>query len=363
MISIILPTFNEALNIPVIIPKIAAVLQSLQTPWEIIVVDDNSPDGTADSAEKLQAELPVRVIRRTTEKGLASAVIAGFAAAKGSICIVMDADMSHPVEKLPEMIRPIQQDKCDITVGSRYVDGGESANWPIIRQFISRASGLLAMGLTRLSDPTSGFMAVKKSTLEGLELNPIGWKIVLEVVARSGARVIEVPITFTDRIYGESKLDSRAKFEYLLHLWRLYNYCLPNFLQFVKFCLVGASGLVVDTTTLIIAVEQLGADPRVGAIFAFFIAVTWNYILDKRWTFGDQSQTAHFGGYFGFVSVCLIGLVVRIAIMHLLLVTLGIAGRWYIVANFVGVIVATVLNFAGSKYFVFRQNRGIEAPL
>ena len=363
MISIILPTFNESLNIPVIVPKIAAVMQQMSVPWEVVVVDDNSPDDTAGCAEKLMGEFPVRVVRRAAERGLASAVIAGFAAAHGSICVVMDADMSHPVEKLPEMIRPIERDRCDITVGSRYVDGGESADWPIIRQFISRGSGMLAMGLTRLSDPTSGFMAVRKTVLEGLELNPIGWKIVLEVVARSKARVIEVPITFTDRIYGETKLDRRAKLDYLRHLWRLYNFCLPTFLQFVKFCLVGASGLVVDTATLILAVEKLGADPRLGAVFAFVFAVTWNYILDKRWTFRVQGGEAQFASYLGFVSVCVIGLVVRIAIMHLLLVTLGMAGRWYIVANFIGVIVATILNFAGSKYFVFRQSRSGETLL
>ncbi len=356
MISVILPTYNEALNIPVIVPRIAECLQHYGASFEIIIVDDNSPDGTAACGEQLAKKFPVRVIKRMTEHGLASAVIAGFAAAKGTICVVMDADMSHPIDKLPDMIRPIEQDRSDITVGSRYMPGGGHSDWPVIRQFISRASGVLAMGLTRLSDPTSGYMAVRKSVLEGLELDPVGWKIVLEVVTRSNARVAEVPIQFTDRILGESKLDNKAKLDYLLHLWKLYNFRLPDLIQFIKFCLVGASGLIIDTAVLIFAVEQAGLDPRVGVIFAFTAAVTWNYIFNRGWTFRARDE----GGlknYLGFFGICLIGLSVRVAIMHLLLVLLGIHGMWYVVANIIGVIAGTLVNFIGSKYFVFRGTK------
>lgn len=229
MISVILPTYNEALNIQPIIRAICRVLREKAIRGEVIVVDDNSPDGTARIASDLAASCPVNVRVRTGPRGLSRSVIEGFGMARGDVCVVMDADLSHPVEMIPGLIEPILEGTCDIAVGSRHVAGGGAPDWPWRRRLLSRAAGLLARGVTSLSDPTSGFMAVKKDTLKGLALDPLGWKIVLEVVVKADARVLEIPIVFNDRARGKSKFGFRAQADYLRHLGRLYAYRYPLF--------------------------------------------------------------------------------------------------------------------------------------
>ncbi len=243
MISLIIPTYNELENIQIIIPELIAMFRSKNIDGEVIIVDDNSPDGTAKAAERLSQGLPVKVIVRKKGRGLSKAVIEGFGAAKGDICVVMDADMSHPLEKIPEMIRPIMENKCEVTVGSRNIKGGGFDDWPYIRKLISSFAGLLARGVTSISDPTTGFMAFKKEILKGVALDPLGWKIVLEVIVKTNPSVIEVPIVFKDRKLGSSKLDCRVQRDYLHHLWKLYSFRHPLF-----FKLLGCSillGLVI----------------------------------------------------------------------------------------------------------------------
>ncbi len=222
MISVILPTYNESENLRVIVPRIFAVLRGSSLEGEIIIIDDNSPDGTAAVAEKLAGSYPLKVCIRKTERGLATAVMKGFELASGDIYVVMDADLSHPVEKIPEMVKPILEGSCDATVGSRYTSGGGCADWPFTRRFISKFSRLLARGLTRLTDPMSGFMAIRKDCLNGVTLDPVGWKIVLETIVKTGVRFHEVPIIFSERSEGRSKLDARVQAQYLAHLWKLY---------------------------------------------------------------------------------------------------------------------------------------------
>ncbi len=216
-VSIVLPTYNEAESLKTLIPEIKKALNAFS--YEIVVVDDNSPDGTGKVAKSLGA----KTIVRTTERGLATAVIRGFKDASGEVCVVMDADGSHPINKLPDMITPILNRSADITVGSRYIKGGDAENWPLHRKIGSKGAGLLAIGLTKLSDPTSGFMGVRKSLLDTITLDPTGWKIVLEVVAKCPkARILEVPITFKDREHGESKANLKVSLQYLQHLGKLY---------------------------------------------------------------------------------------------------------------------------------------------
>jgi dolichol-phosphate mannosyltransferase len=222
MISVILPTYNESENIKLIVPKIISVLKGSALECEIIVVDDNSPDGTADITMELVRDYPLKVYVRKNERGLATAVMKGFELASGDIFVVMDADLSHPVEKIPEMVRPILEGNCDATVGSRYTRNGRCTNWPFERRFMSKFSGLLARGLTRLTDPTSGFMAIRKDALNGAKLDPVGWKIVLEIIVKTGVHFQEVPIIFSDRQEGQSKLDTWVQIQYIAHLWKLY---------------------------------------------------------------------------------------------------------------------------------------------
>jgi len=222
MISVILPTYNEARNIGPVLSAVADIFRDRAIDGEIIVVDDDSPDGTAGLALERARSCPVRVRVRKGVRGLSGAVIEGFRMARGEICVVMDADLSHPVEKIPALVRPILEGRCDLAVGSRYLPGGGTGDWPLSRRIISRGAGLLARGLTPLSDPTSGFMALRKSILRGVELDPLGWKIVLEVVVKTRPRILEVPIVFRERREGKSKLGFRAQLDYLRHLARLY---------------------------------------------------------------------------------------------------------------------------------------------
>lgn len=356
MLSIILPTYNEAENLELIIPMLSKLLNDENISGEIIVVDDNSPDGTKDVARHLANEYPVVVHVRKNERGLATAVMKGFELAKGDICVVMDADLSHPVEKLPEMIRPILQGQCDATVGSRYIAKAGCDNWPLMRRIVSKGSGLLAKGVAKLSDPTTGFMAVRKKILAGVKLDPIGWKIVLEIIVKTNSQFKEIPIIFSDRKLGESKLDLKAQKDYLLHLWKLYCHKYPDIFQFIKFCFVGLSGLFVDTAVLVSLVEFVSFDARLAAIFAFLTAVSWNYILNRIWTFELGQKTNISYSYISFVMICVLGFGVRIGVMHLLIQYASMGKRpWYILASILGILGGTIFNFFGSKYISFSK--------
>jgi len=353
-ISIIIPTYNEVENVAVIIPNIANVFSFHKLDGEIIIVDDSSPDGTSGIVRQMSGRYPVECHVRTGERGLASAIIHGFHVATGDICVVMDADLSHPVEKIPDLIRPIIDGRCDAAVGSRYIQGGRCDDWPWTRKMVSRGAGFLARGLTPLRDATSGFMAIRRDIVGSVTLDPIGWKIVLETIVKTKARVIEVPITFSDRRQGKSKFNFRAQKDYLIHLWKLYIFKYATLSQFVKFCLVGASGLVVDTLVLVSLVEMLHFDPRIAAVFAFLCAVSWNYLLNERWTFRVPKGVNKFDTYISFLVICLIGLAIRIGVMHLLMEFAGMRDRpWYVLASLLGIIAATIFNFLGSKHIVF----------
>lgn len=357
MISIIIPTYKEAENLPALIPRIYNALNSANLDCEIIIVDDDSPDNTAEVAKELAINFPVRTIVRKDERGLSGAVMTGFNSAKGDICVVMDADLSHPPEKIPELIFPILRAESQITVGSRYIEGGGSSDWSDLRLLMSRISGFLACGITKLSDPTSGFMAVKKSVLDQTELRPIGWKIVLETVTRSDAKVKEIPFIFADRYRGESKLNYKVQLQYLQHLFQLYEFRLPVIVQFVKFCLVGISGLIIDTAVLVTLVELFSFDPRFAAIFSFTGAIVWNYYLDRNWTFNyGLCNPPPLPRFCLFFAVCVFGLGVRLLAMHLLLTLFSSRIRFfYIFANFTGIIISTFSNFIGSRRFVFKK--------
>jgi len=223
--SVVLPTYNESESLPVVVPRICETLQGAGIETEVIVVDDGSPDGTARVAESLAGLYPVRLLSREHERGLATAVMAGFAISRAPVLVVMDADGSHPVEALPGMVEMIRNDRADIVAGSRHVPGGGSRDWPLVLRLKSRLAGAAALGLTPMTDPTTGFMAVRRETVEGLDLDPVGWKIVLEVVVKArGARLAEVPIIFADRELGSSKQSLRVAWLYLKHCFRLYRY-------------------------------------------------------------------------------------------------------------------------------------------
>lgn len=216
MLSVVVPTYNEAGSIPKLAERLRAALDGRE--WELVVVDDGSPDGTADIAAALAPRVPVNVVRRAGKAGLASAVVAGFNAARGDVLVVMDADLSHPPETVPALAAAIDAG-ADLAVGSRYVRGGGVMDWPWRRRLVSRVACLMGNALVPVRDATSGFFALRRSVVDGVKLNPIGFKIGFEVIARGRYRtVVEVPYTFRDRELGASKFGRREIIQFVVQL-------------------------------------------------------------------------------------------------------------------------------------------------
>ena len=211
-----MPTYNEAGSLPLLVERLAKALAGHE--WELVVVDDGSPDGTADLADGLGRTHPIRVVRRAGKAGLASAVVAGFAAARGDVLLVMDADLSHPPEVAPQLIAAIAGG-ADVAIGSRYVRGGGTQDWPLRRRVVSRVACLMGQVLVPVRDSTSGFFALRRAVIDGVHLNPIGFKIGFEVLARGRYRkAVEVPYVFRDRELGKSKFGQREILEYVQQL-------------------------------------------------------------------------------------------------------------------------------------------------
>jgi dolichol-phosphate mannosyltransferase len=223
-LSIVIPTYNEAGGIERLIRAIDQVFTQNNIDGEIIVVDDNSPDGTGTIVDQLSAAFPVRCLHRPGKMGLSSGVIDGwrFARPDSDVLGVMDADFSHDPNVIPHMIHALDAGH-DLAIGSRYVAGGGIRNWPLRRRLASLIAISLAKPLTRVWDITSGFFLLRRSVVQGVTLDPIGFKIGLEVIAKGNYRSpIEVPYVFTDRVAGSSKLNQREIGNYLRQLGRVY---------------------------------------------------------------------------------------------------------------------------------------------
>ncbi len=223
-VTVVVPTYREAENLPALIPAITEALQSAGTPYEILIVDDDSRDGSVEAVARLSAEgHAVRIIVRTGARGLASAVIRGFESARGATLVCMDADLSHPPEAIPRLVGALDAG-ADFVIGSRYVRGGSTEQgWGLFRWLNSRIATWLARPFTGAKDPMAGFFALRRETFaSAAALDPIGYKIGLELMVKCRCRrVEEIPIHFADRHRGESKLSFREQWNYLRHLARL----------------------------------------------------------------------------------------------------------------------------------------------
>jgi dolichol-phosphate mannosyltransferase len=219
MISLVVPTYNEAKNIEEFIKRAASAMDGQD--YEIVVVDDNSPDKTADIAQEFADKYNVRVIVRYKDKGLANAVMDGIRMTMGDILGVIDADLSHPPELIPQLIEKLNE--ADIVVASRLVDGGGAEGWPKRRKISSFIGTFLARPLMKVKDPMSGFFFLKRKVIEGIDLKPKGYKILLEILVKANyENVKEVPFIFKDRTAGESKLSLAVSLDYLVQLLDLY---------------------------------------------------------------------------------------------------------------------------------------------
>ncbi|AAL80182.1 dolichol monophosphate mannose synthase [Pyrococcus furiosus DSM 3638] len=345
-VSVIIPTYNERENLEELFSRIDNALQGLN--YEIVVVDDDSPDRTWEKAQELSSKYPVKVIRRTKEKGLSSAVIRGFKEASGDVFVVMDADLQHPPEVIPKLIEAIKNGS-DIAIGSRYVKGGKVENWPFYRKLISKGAimvGRIALPKIRdIKDPVSGFFALRKEVVEGVELNPIGFKILMEILIKGKySKVVEVPFTFGIRARGESKLKGKTIFEYLRHIYRLMKWE-GEIDRIVKFSIVGLSGILVNEGFLWLFVN-LGIPKEIAVIPAVELSILNNFFWNDIWTFKDIRRGSIFSRLLKFHIAALSGAVVNF-IVYWILLFLGIH---YLIANLVGI----VLSF-GVRYVINRH--------
>jgi len=356
LVSIVIPTYGEAENLPVLVPRICQATDAAGLEVEVIIVDDNSPDDTRQVCEALSRAFPVRLHVREHERGLSSAVLAGMRLARGEIFVVMDADLSHPPEKIGELVAALSEAGADFVIGSRYVAGGKTdENWGLFRWLNSRIATWLARPLTSAGDPMAGFFALRRETFQrAAPLDPIGYKIGLELLVKCGCRrVAEVPIHFADRVHGQSKLSLREQVNYLRHLKRLYEFRYRNWAYASQFLLVGASGMVIDLVTFALLLHWLPTGIARGG--AIWVAMTWNFVLNRNLTFSYARGGAVLRQYVGFCGSCLLGAVVNWSLSVWLCAATQFFASHKLSAAVLGVVAGTAFNFLLCRYLVFRR--------
>jgi dolichol-phosphate mannosyltransferase len=352
-ISIVVPTYKEAGNIPQLIARLDAVREAHGLTMELILSDDNSRDGSDEAVAKAGKDW-VRLMVRTKDRGLSPAVIDGLRAAKYDTLLVMDADMSHPPEKVPELAQALK-DGADFVIGSRYVKGGTTdASWGLFRWLNSKVATLLARPFTSVGDPMSGFFALERATFErSSELNPIGYKIGLELLVKARCKnVVEVPIHFADRTVGESKLTFSEQLRYIQHLRRLLIFKHPNWSYLLQFAVVGASGTIVNLAVLT-AFSVAGAGDAIALGAGILVSFLTNFMLNRRFTFSYARSASLLGHFLGFAGASSLGLIANYSVSlfarhqlpHLPIQLAALAG----IATGMG------LNYITSRYLVFRS--------
>lgn len=358
--SLVIPTYQESQNIPALIRRLSSLLDSiLPEDYELIVVDDDSPDRTWEIAQSLILEYPqLRVMRRQQERGLSTAVIRGWQVARGEVLGVIDADLQHPPETLLKLWSEIQRG-ADLAVASRHIEGGGVSEWSLLRRFLSRGAQTLGLVILpevvgRVSDPMSGFFLVRREAIAGKVMNPLGYKILIEVLGRGNIRWIkEVGYVFQERLEGKSKVTWRQYIDYILHLLRL-RLALWPVARFLRFSLVGFSGVFVDMALLYLLSDPstLGWGLTRSKIIAAEMAIINNFLWNDLWTFGDISS--HQRGWrkrlkrlLKFNLICLVGLILNVLLLNLLFNFLGFAylpyGRY--IANLIAIAAVTIWNF------------------
>lgn len=355
-ISVIVPTFNERDNLPEILTRIHTALNG-RVPFEMIVVDDDSPDLTWQLAHDLRQTFPqLRVLRRIEKKGLSSAVVDGFLMATGAKLAVIDADLQHDASILPEFSAELEQH--DFVVGSRKADGGGIDGWSKRRRFVSWSATVLANTVlgTYLNDPMSGYFGVRRDVFERIlpEINPKGFKILLELIHRAGSRKIkEVGYTFKPRLHGQSKLSTSVVLDFLFGIFSLkFGRYIP--VSFVKFSLVGGLGVVINLVMLKIGLDGLGWPESQAVMAAILVAMVSNYFLNNAFTF-KESQLSGLGvivGLFKFAIVSSLGALINYSVTMFLNreTMVGIYA-----AQLAGIAIATIWNYVLNAKFTWNQ--------
>lgn len=353
-LSLVLPTYNEKDDLPKLLGELVVLLDSvLLGRYEVLVVDDDSPDLTWKCALKAAERFgQIRVMRRRGERGLSTAVVRGWQAARGDYLGVMDADLQHPPAVILRLFQELERG-AELAVGSRHVIGGGVSSWSLARRILSRGAqfiGLLVLPgvVGRLSDPMSGYFLLRRSVIANVELNPIGYKILLEVLARGKARWLsEVGYVFREREDGASKVTLLTNVQYLRHLLRLRIATLPTSRLF-RFCVVGGSGVLIDMSLLYVL--SAPGMPRFGLtlskVLAASCAMVSNFALNDAWTFKDLAQRdrgrhAKLRRFLGFSAICGAGIALNLVLLN----ALFILGVNQYAANLFGILAVTGWNY------------------
>lgn len=357
-LSVVIPTLNEAENIETIISRVYhATHESGINAAEIIVVDDSSTDGTIQVVKGLQQDFPVRFIQRYDKSGLASAVIKGAQDARYDVVLVMDADLSHPPEKIPDLYRMVADGGYDMAVGSRYIQGGSTPDWPLKRKITSRAATLLAYPFVDINDPMSGFFCVGREYLAQLPLETAGFKIGFEVIARYGEkfRIAEIPIDFRDRQKGESKLGRGVIVDYLKQLMRITGASLAPDDKYIPLLMSLIVGLTLDLGVFLSLVrdgQELGTANTVSSgLAALFYMISFGaYTLSRP---GLQQRLVQL---LLLPIVALFAFCVRAGVLATVVQTIHLSWQYGMVSS---IISGTALLYVGSVFWVFPEKRAL----
>ena len=356
-LTVVVPTFNERDNVTVLYRRLAAVLENVI--WEVVFVDDNSPDGTWDVVRKLAQQDPrVRCIRRIGRRGLSGACIEGILASSAPYAAVIDADLQHDETQLPKMLLLLASGEADLVVGSRYIEGYKAEGFNKQRAGASALATEVAKKVLKveIADPMSGFFMVRTDRFEQLapKLSVHGFKILLDLVATAhgSLRAVEIPYTFGARQHGESKLDSMVALDFLgLVLAKVTNDIVS--LRFLLFAMVGSIGLVVHLTTLFIALKLFKVPFAEAQAAGAIVAMTSNFILNNFLTYRDQRLRglSILTGLIAFYIVCSVGLLANVGVAFSVYDQEPI---WWL-AGMAGALMGVVWNYAMSGLFVWRK--------
>lgn len=351
--SLIIPTYNECKNVKTIVEKLSLLLDgNIPGNYELIVVDDNSPDRTWEVALSLTPEYPqLRVMRREHERGLSTAVIRGWQAARGEVLGVIDADLQHPPETLLQLLAEIKRG-ADLAAASRHVAEGGVSDWSIVRRFLSRGAQTVGLVILpgvvgRVSDPMSGYFMLRRSCIAGKTMNPAGYKILIEVLGRGDIRWIgEVGYVFQERQEGESKVTSKQYIEYLRHLLILRFARWPMG-KFFRFGVVGFSGVFVNMGVLYVLRNSFNLELTRSLIIAAELAIISNFFWNDLWTFGDISKRQpgnrqRLKRLLKFNVICLMGLIMNVLLVNLLF---NVFSMNEYLANLIAIAAVTMWNF------------------
>jgi dolichol-phosphate mannosyltransferase len=356
-LSVVVPTFNERDNISLLVDRLRVALSEID--WEVVFVDDDSPDGTADRVRAIAQKDPrVRCIQRIGRRGLSTACIEGILSSSAPYVAIMDADLQHDEQILPQMLDLLRQKRGDLVVGSRYVAGGSIGSWDSKRAKISAFANWLSQVICKveIADPMSGFFMLKRPVFDAAarKMSGQGFKILLDLIASSPQKieVREIAYKFGKRHFGESKLDTLVAWEFMMLIAdKLVGHILP--VRFVLFALIGGLGVLVHFAVLWYAfkVTQLRFDQ--SQTLAVMLAMTSNFFLNNLFTYRDMRLKGWrlLRGLVTFYCICALGAATNVGIASYIFAA---DQRWWL-AGLVGVLIGAVWNYAVSSVFTWRR--------